>query len=309
METRRKLASLRRLFFGDSARSFGSVSLLLLVALGLTVAKDYSRPWRAYQQQYLRLVRGRSNAALLERHFRPGIQQTWLPDRGVLDRCTTCHVALEEPSLAEVSAQPFRPHPLTPHSVTEFGCVTCHRGQGTATTVEEAHGSTRAWDEPLLPAKYLEASCGQCHLAALPETPQLNLGRQLLSQFGCVRCHLIKSPDGTTVLATDNPPPLTHVAEKTTREWIFAWIKDPQAYSVYATMPNFLLKDDEARDISVALIAQSTPSGAEGISDHPVIPSPFAPHRVNSAEGPGYVAGAGERSERGGFSAQNAGSE
>jgi cbb3-type cytochrome oxidase cytochrome c subunit len=257
----RKLDLLLRLFFGDSARAFGTVSLLLVVTLAITVAKDHSRPWRSYQSQYLRLVRGRSNAAALARHFHPGIQQTWLPDRGVLDRCTTCHVALQESSLSDVLTQPFRPHPLIPHSLGEFGCTTCHRGQGMATTVEEAHRSTKAWDEPLLPAKYLEASCGQCHLAALPETPRLNLGRQLLSQYGCVRCHLIKQPDGTTVVATDTPPPLTHIAEKTSREWIFAWLKDPQSYFVSATMPNFVLSDEDARDISAALIAQSTPSG------------------------------------------------
>ena len=172
----RKLDVLRRLFFGDSARAFGSLSVLLLFALGLTVVQDHSRPWRSYQSQYLRLVRGRADAAALERHFHPGIQQTWLPDRGVLDRCTTCHVALQESSLADVATQPFRPHPLIPHSLGEFGCVICHRGQGMATTVAEAHRSVNAWDEQLLPTKYLEASCGQCHLAALPETPRLISG-------------------------------------------------------------------------------------------------------------------------------------
>jgi cbb3-type cytochrome oxidase cytochrome c subunit len=256
----RKLGVLWRLFFGDSARAFGTVSLLLLVSLVMAVAKDHSSPWRFYQRQYLSLVRGRSNAAALERHFHPGIQQTWLPDRGVADRCTTCHVALQESSLVDISIEPFRPHPPIPHSLAEFGCVTCHRGQGAATTVEEAHRSTKAWEQPLLPVKYLEASCGQCHLSALPGTPRLNVGRQLLSQYGCVRCHLIKQPDGTTVLATDNPPPLAHIAEKTSREWTFAWIKDPQAYFPSATMPNFALSDDDARDLSAALFAQSTPS-------------------------------------------------
>ena len=50
----------------------------------------------------------------------------------------------------------------------------------------------------------------------------------------------------------------THVAEKTTREWIYAWLKNPQAYSVAATMPNFKLSDADARDISAFLIDQST---------------------------------------------------
>ena len=59
--------------------------------------------------------------------------------------------------------------------------------------------------------------------------------------------------------ATDDPPSLSHIADKTTREWIFAWLKDPQAYASTSTMPNFKLSDDDARDISAFLIANSTP--------------------------------------------------
>ena len=232
MKIRQHLSALGRLFFGDSARAFGSVSLLLLAAFAVGAVKDLFSPWRVYQDQYLRLVRGRPDAAELQKHFQKGLQQIWLPERSqVVDRCTTCHVALREPSLARVSAEPFRPHPPIPHTLTEFGCVACHRGQGSATTVDAAHGRTPGWDQPLLPVKYLEASCGQCHLAALPGTPRLNLGRLLLAQDGCVHCHVVKQPDGTTMAGTDPFPPLLHVADKTTREWIYAWIKNPQAYS------------------------------------------------------------------------------
>ena len=59
--------------------------------------------------------------------------------------------------------------------------------------------------------------------------------------------------------ATDDPPSLSHIADKTTREWIYAWLKDPQAYAATSTMPNFKLSDDDARDISAFLIANSTP--------------------------------------------------
>jgi cbb3-type cytochrome oxidase cytochrome c subunit len=182
-----------------------------------------------------------------------------MPELGVVDRCTTCHTALKEASLADVKTQPFRPHPAIPHKLTEFGCVICHRGQGAATTVEEAHSSTKSWEEPILPARYLEASCGQCHLDRLTGTPRLNQGRDTLAQYGCVRCHVIKSPDGVAMTGSDAPPPLQHIADKTTREWIAAWLKNPQAYAGSATMPNFQLADDETRDISAFLIAQSTP--------------------------------------------------
>ena len=245
--------------FGDSARAFGTLSLLLLVLLAIVPAEDYFREWLGYQKQYRRLVRGRTDATSLSRRFQGGLQQIWLPQLGVVDRCTTCHAALKEASLVDVKTQPFRPHPPIPHSLTEFGCVMCHRGQGAATTVEEAHSSTKSWEEPILPARYLEASCGQCHLERMTGTPRLNQGRDMLAQYGCVHCHTIKTPDGVTMTGTDHPPSLAHIAEKTTREWIGAWLKNPQAYAGSATMPNFQLPAEEIRDISVFLIAQSTP--------------------------------------------------
>ena len=262
MSSRQRLKAVRQLLFGDSARAFGTLSLVLLLLLIVVPAKDYFRPWRGYQKQYLRLIRGRSDATSLTRRFQGGILQIWLPELDVVDRCTTCHVGLREAGLIDVKAQPFRPHPPIPHKLTEFGCVLCHQGQGAATTVEEAHRSSKSWENPILPARYLDAGCGQCHLDRLTGTPQLNQGRDTLARYGCVRCHLVKTPDGTTMTGTDDPPSLAHVASKTTREWIAAWLKNPQAYAGSATMPNFQLNDEEIRDISAFLIAQSTPSNA-----------------------------------------------
>lgn len=254
-----KLAGLFGFLFGDSARAFGTLSVVLLALLAVVPAKDFFRDWRGYQKRYLRLVRGRGDAVSLTRRFRPGLQQIWLPGLGVVDRCTTCHSGLKEAGLGDVKTQPFRPHPPMPHSLTEFGCVLCHRGQGAATTVEEAHRSTKSWEDPILPARYLEASCGQCHLDRLTGTPLLNQGRDTLARYGCVHCHTIKTPDGVTLTGTDDPPSLAHIGEKTTREWIAAWLKNPQAYAGSATMPNFQLSDDDIRDISAFLMAQSAP--------------------------------------------------
>jgi len=254
-----KLISFSRALLHDPIHIFGVVSFLLLVALAIAPAKDHFSEWRHYQQQYLRLIHDRGDAVTLQRHFQGGIRQIWLPDLGVVDRCQSCHTGLDETSLADVSTQPFRRHPPIPHRLDEFGCVVCHRGQGAATTVAEAHHSTLAREEPLLPARYIEASCGQCHHVALPGTPKLNQGRELLARYGCVRCHSIRLPDSSTITPTDQPPPLTHIADKTTREWIYAWLKDPASYAASATMPNFQLSDADARDISAFLIANSEP--------------------------------------------------
>jgi cytochrome c1 len=254
-----KLTSLWKTLFADSVRAFGVVSVIFLASLAIAPAKNFFSEWRHYQHGYLKMVRNRSDANTLQRHFQGGIQQVWLPELSVVDRCNSCHVGLKEASLTDVPTQPYRTHPVIPHKLDQFGCTVCHRGQGAATTVAEAHSSTLAWEQPILPAKYIESSCGQCHRGSLPGTPQLNQGRTLLAREGCLHCHTVKLPDGRTLNATDDPPSLSHIADKTTREWIFAWLKDPQAYASTATMPNFKLTDDDTRDISAFLIANSTP--------------------------------------------------
>jgi mono/diheme cytochrome c family protein len=254
-----KLTSLWKTLFADSVRAFGVVSVIFLASLAIAPAKNFFSEWRHYQHGYLKMVRNRSDANTLQRHFQGGIQQVWLPELSVVDRCNSCHVGLKEASLTDVPTQPYRTHPVIPHKLDQFGCTVCHRGQGAATTVAEAHSSTLAWEQPILPAKYIESSCGQCHRGSLPGTPQLNQGRTLLAREGCLHCHTVKLPDGRTLKATDDPPSLSHIADKTTREWIFAWLKDPQAYASTATMPNFKLTDDDTRDISAFLIGNSTP--------------------------------------------------
>lgn len=261
-----KPGSFVRALFRDPIRAFGIVSVILLVVLAIAPAKDFLSQWRGYQSQYLRMIRDRGDAVTLRRHFQSGIRQIWIPQLEVVDRCQTCHAGLTEASLMDVKDQPFRTHPAIPHSSDQFGCVICHRGQGEATTVEDAHHSKLAGEEPILPARYMEASCGQCHHEVLKGTPKLNQGRILLARSGCVRCHAVKLPDGSTMTATDDPPSLTHIADKTTREWIYAWLKDPAAYSATATMPNFHLSDADVRDISAFLMANSVPKAGDTIA-------------------------------------------
>lgn len=263
MAIRKRLASAGHALFGDSAHAFGTLGVVLLLLLAVVPARDQFREWYRYQKRYLQLIGGRDDAVTLQRRLERGVRQTWIPELSVVDRCSSCHVALKEASLRG-SEQPFRPHPPVPHSLDEFGCVMCHRGQGVATSVEEAHSSTKAWEQPILPARYLESSCGQCHMDKPAGTPRLNAGRTLLARNGCVHCHALTLPDGSHLAPSDDPPSLAHVAEKTTREWIYAWIKNPQAYSATATMPNFQLSDSDARDISAFLMAQSTPLADAG---------------------------------------------
>jgi mono/diheme cytochrome c family protein len=278
------LRSALQFLAGTPARRFASISILLAIVSSIAPTRDLFSEWRHYQRSYRKLIAQRPDAARLQKRFQSGIQQIWIPEQRVVDRCTTCHVALQESVLADQGTQPFRPHPPMPHALNEFGCVICHHGQGAATTVSEAHYSTKAWEQPILPARYLEASCGQCHMEQLEGTPQLNLGRKLLARFGCAHCHAITQPDGTLIVPVDEPPSLDHIAEKTTREWLFAWIKNPQAYAVSSTMPNFRFSDQEATDIANFLISQSTPSENSQVLLTNV---PLPPPEQAAVDGPG----------------------
>jgi mono/diheme cytochrome c family protein len=281
MAIREKLASIHHRLFGDSARAFGTLGLVLLVLLAVVPARDHFREWYGYQKGYLRLIRGRDDAVTLQRRLQPGVQQTWIPALNVVDRCSSCHVAMKETGLRGVGTEPYRAHPPIPHTLDQFGCVMCHRGQGVATSVEEAHSSTKAWEQPILPARYFESSCGQCHTDKLTGTPRLEAGRTMLARYGCVHCHSLTLPDGGKLTPTDDPPSLAHIGDKTTREWIYAWIKNPQAYSGTATMPNFQLSDADARDISAFVGAQSMP----------LAPQPTPSGDTAAAEGDALQAG------------------
>ena len=75
-----------------------------------------------------------------------------------------------------------------------------------------------------------------------------------------------RDPTAQQIEATDHPPSLAHIGDKTTREWIFSWLKDPLAYAASTTMPNFKLSDGDASDISAYLVSSSTPHAGDTIA-------------------------------------------
>ena len=81
------------------------------------------------------------------------VRQILLPELNRVDRCTTCHLAVEDPSYGGYP-QPLAYHPLhEQHPFEKFGCTICHRGQGRATTIADAHGNVPHWDQPMLPVE------------------------------------------------------------------------------------------------------------------------------------------------------------
>ena len=88
----------------------------------------------------------------------------------------------------------------------------------------EAHETTLAWEQPLLPVRFIQASCGTCHRADLPETPQLDRGRQLIADLNCTGCHRLQDIERPEMLGPD----LTNIGTKVSRQWIYKWLKEPR---------------------------------------------------------------------------------
>src|SRR6266849_5088197 len=247
--------------------TFAVSSVVFLAVLAISPFKDFRREWKQYKRSYLRFAQTRPDTKKLLADYRPDIDQIWLPGMNVVDRCTTCHQGITQASLADKAVpEPFRAHPRIPHNVRDWGCTVCHRGQGPATEVAEAHESTLAWEQPVLPTRFIQASCGACHQSDLPQTPQLTRGRELLAELNCQGCHRLPGIERPAMLGPD----LTNVGIKVSREWIYKWLKEPRTIvdkdgnvtvNGYETedeprMPKFRLTETELRGLSAYLSVQ-----------------------------------------------------
>jgi len=259
---------------------FAVSSLIFLAVLAISPFKDYRREWKQYKRSYLRFAQGRPDTKRLTADYSPNIDQIWLPGMNVVDRCTTCHLGITQASLVDKSVpQPFRAHPPIPHNVRDWGCTICHRGQGPATEVAEAHESTLAWEQPALPIHFLQASCGACHQSELAQTPQLARGRKILAELNCQGCHKLQGIERPAMLGPD----LSSIGTKVSREWIYKWLKEPRTIvdkegnvtvNGYETeeeprMPKFRLSETELRALTAYLSAQKA--------------KPLAPYKISPA--------------------------
>src|ERR1017187_1321602 len=141
---------------------FFALSLIALALMLAAVWQAAAPEWKAYQQEFHRLEAvGEPNAAAKSEVLNASlvIRQELLPGLQRVDRCTTCHLGVEDPTMKSAPL-PFTFHPnLAPHVPARFGCTVCHGGQGLATDKRNAHGNAPFWQEPLLPRDYIRASC------------------------------------------------------------------------------------------------------------------------------------------------------
>ncbi len=274
----------------SKARLLFVISTFLLFTLfSWAVWRDAQREWVTYQRQFAQSL------SKEERQLAPrGIQQIMVPALHTIDRCTTCHVAMELPQLA-LAEQPFTAHPgdyLTWHPLDKFACTTCHDGQGLATTMKAAHGEVPHWEEPLLRGPLVQASCGRCHgnireIAA----PLLVQAKTLIEQRGCYGCHTIQGFGGTISQDLTDVGAKPHLqidftfveGEHTRANWLFQKFKDPQRIEPGhpeetppippSAMPHVGLSDEEAQALTAYMLSLT----GEDLPASYMVPAPPEP--------------------------------
>lgn len=243
---------------------FSLSSVLFLIVLAVSPVKNAFREYHAYQHDFRRLAAdhaptARAAKAIASRPDR--IEQIWIPQFGNrVDRCITCHQGVSEPSMTSLPL-PYSAHITTAHTPADFdrfGCVFCHGGQGLATSAKEAHGKSRHWPSPLLPAAFVEAPCGRCHYDTnVPEAPRLSKGRHLMERYGCYACHPVR---GYEAFAADAPS-LATTSMKLRPSWVRSWLRDPRAIDSNARMPLFRIDPAEG-DALIGFLFSLRPSDA-----------------------------------------------
>jgi mono/diheme cytochrome c family protein len=224
--------------------------ILLLISFVVILQDDFNQEWKQSQREFAELDENRYHSGDNNGHAPSSeIRQIVVAGLNLIDRCPTCHLGIENDrySLCE---QPFTTHPgniLTSHETNEFGCTSCHFGQGYAVTYEKAaHEKLEFWNETMLPRELIQASCGTCHLSEeVPGADFLTGGRLLIKHKGCTGCHVINAFFEEETLGPD----LQGIGNKVSRAWLYNWLKNPREYLAEARMPTYQLSNDEIKSL------------------------------------------------------------
>ncbi len=251
---------------------FFALSLIALALLLAAIWQSSHPSWKLYQREYYKLEsQGEPNAAAKAAIMDTSLEihQELLPGLQRVDRCTTCHLGVEDPTMKD-APEPYRYHPnLAPHSPARFGCTVCHGGQGLATDKENAHGNVAFWEEPLLPKDYVRASCGRCHKEGdIPGVPELTEGRRLFETQGCHGCHKLNGTGGSI-----GPDLTAEGASQRSPEWLESHFLNPNAVSPNSPMPNFHFTKEQARALTFYMLSLTNEHMATYYASASLIPS------------------------------------
>lgn len=269
-------------------------SLVFLAFLLLAAFEEnFTSEWSAHQRSYAALSLQKAAA-----EGKPAaestveIRQVYLEGLKRVDRCVTCHVAIDDPRFAD-AALPLTTHPgdiLKHHPADKFGCTVCHQGQGRATVKKDAHGDSPHWPEPMLRGELIYTTCSRCHYendlyggqsdlygqtrpvenitegelaSSLPHADIIARGKRLVVANGCLGCHSYRGRGGRlgpdiTYVGDKNAHgfDFKHVpGERTVENWLYTHFKSPAAVVPNTVMPDLKLTDAQARDLAAYMLS------------------------------------------------------
>lgn len=236
-------------------------ALILSAFIAMATYSELAPEWKRYQTEYKDfLIKNATDEATRERaeKIEIGMQQIYLSDLKMADRCINCHQGVENPLMTDAEI-PFKKHStdyLENHPVAKFGCTVCHYGQGRAMNTKEAHGEEHThWDFPIIPAKYIQSTCAQCHdFEMLKQEGGENVanGEALFREKGCRGCHKLngvggdlgKALDGIGSKARAYFPMKYVVGDRTIYNWIRQHFDDPRKIVPESEMRAFLTEEE-----------------------------------------------------------------
>lgn len=233
-------------------KMFALLGLGFLMVVVVAMWQDYNREWKKYQRTFYQKQRALA-ATEKERQAVEAqpleIKSDWLREINRVDRCATCHLAIEDPRFKD-APQPFKTHPAIPaHPFDKFGCTLCHQGQGRATSAKAAHGNVEHWLGPLLKGPFLQSACARCHdPLKVTGAPILTQGARMFAQLGCPGCHKVAGRGG------DVGPDLTK-AGKFALAYLRESLVDPKANDPNSIMPPFKLPEEQLQALLVYLVS------------------------------------------------------
>ena len=119
-------------------------------------------------------------------------------------------------------------------------------------------------------SEFLFAVSEQAQYPTPPVTGDVERGKELVANAGCMGCHVIndkltdmKVPAKLTKFMDNDQyrrfrsqgPQLGGEGSKTDRNWLYAWVKNPKQYHPKTKMPNLRLSDQEAADVAEYLVS------------------------------------------------------